>query len=631
MSDLLNNINSPQDIKTLNIEQLRELSKEIREFLIENVAKTGGHLASNLGVVELTIALHYVYNSPQDKLIWDVGHQCYTHKILTGRKNLFPTLRKYGGLSGYPKRCESPHDCFETGHSSTSISASLGMARARDLKKEKYSIVAIIGDGSITGGMAFEALNDAGRSKNDITVILNDNAMSIDKNVGGLALYLSGLRSNPKYGKAKHNIKDVLHRIPIIGNGMIKVIEKIKSSFKYLFIPGMLFEELGFTYIGPIDGHNLEELISVLKRVRKMKGPVLVHVVTKKGKGYKFSEEDPARFHGIAPFDAENGHEETMLDMTFTKAFSNAMLSLAEKDSRIVAVTAAMKDGTGLRRFAERYPDRFFDVAIAEQHAVTMAAGMAASGLRPVVAIYSSFLQRAYDQLLHDVCMQNLPVILAIDRAGLVGEDGPTHHGIFDISYLRSMPNMHILAPKDGRELEEMLKFALSINGPVAIRYPKGPTVYDTSLCNKNINITEWECLCHGTDINIFAVGRMVESALRAASILQGTGINASVYNARCIKPLPTSFLYNALVNVKHVVTIEENTIKGGFGSSISEFIFENNINGIDLCMIGIPDKFAPHGSTSDILKALHMTPEAIAEYIYDHIKGHMSISGTRI
>ncbi|MDK2903076.1 MAG: 1-deoxy-D-xylulose-5-phosphate synthase [Clostridiales bacterium] len=626
MSRLLDDIDSPESLKALDIEQLKTLSDEIREFLIDNVSKTGGHLASNLGVVELTIALHYVYNSPWDKIIWDVGHQSYTHKILTGRKSLFPTLRKYGGMSGFPKRYESVHDCFETGHSSTSISAALGMARARDLKKEHYSVIAVIGDGSISGGMAFEALNDAGRSRNDLTVILNDNAMSIDKNVGGLALYLARLRSSPSYGKAKRDIKGVLSRIPYIGDSLVSGIEKLKNSFKYIFVPGMLFEELGFTYIGPIDGNNLDELIPVLRRVKNMKGPLLVHVVTVKGKGYKFSEENPERFHGIAPFDAENGHEETSPDMTYTKAFSNAMLSAGARDKRVVAITAAMKDGTGLGRFAEKYPDRFFDVGIAEQHAVTMAAGMAAAGLRPVVAIYSSFLQRAYDQIIHDVCMQDLPVVFAVDRAGLVGEDGSTHHGVFDISYLRAMPNMRVLAPKDGQELDKMLQFALYLDGPVAIRYPRGATCYERDAHKTDIDVMNWECLQFGTDVAILAVGRMVDIALNAAAILKTMGINAAVYNARCIKPLPSSTLSDILLNTKRLITIEDNIEKGGFGSGIAEFIFDNDIKGVDLDIIAMPDGFVPHGGVDKLLDQLKMTPQGIASRIYERINGNMTV-----
>lgn len=626
MDKLLDNINAPDDLKALNVEQLNALAAEIREFLIDSVSKTGGHLASNLGVVELTIALHYVYNSPVDKIIWDVGHQAYTHKILTGRKALFSTLRQYGGLSGFPKRCESVHDCFETGHSSTSISAALGFARARDLKNERYSVVAVIGDGSMGGGMAFEALNDAGRSKTDLTVILNDNAMSINKNVGGLAMYLAKLRSNPRYYRAKRDIKSVLARIPYIGEVLIAGIERLKNSFKYIFLPGIFFEELGFTYIGPINGHNLDELILVLQRVKSMKGPVLVHVVTTKGKGYKFSEEDPERFHGIAPFDAENGREEIRADMTYTKAFSNAMLSIGACDSRVVAITAAMKDGTGLSRFAKSYPHRFFDVGIAEQHAVTMAAGMAAAGLRPVVAIYSSFLQRAYDQIVHDVCMQRLPVVFAIDRAGLVGEDGPTHHGAFDMSYLRSMPNMCVLAPKDGGELDRMLRFALTVDGPVAIRYPKGKTTYSLDADNAE-PVTDWECLRGGDDVAILAVGRMVAIALEAAELLEGSGISAAVYNARCIKPLPSHRLLDILLHKKRLVTVEDNTITGGFASGIAEFILNNHIKGVDLDIIALPDDFVTHGDVNSLLMQLGMDAQSIASRICRHI-GSVKIAG---
>jgi 1-deoxy-D-xylulose-5-phosphate synthase len=613
---LLEHIASPDDLKKLGTQELEDLAQEIRTFILENVALTGGHLASNLGVVEMTLALHYVFNSPADKIIWDVGHQSYIHKILTSRRNQFNTLRKYGGLSGFPKRKESIHDIFETGHSSTSISAALGIAKARDLRKEEYDVIAVIGDGALTGGMAMEALNDAGRLNSKLTIILNDNEMSIAPNVGALAAYLSKIRSNPRYKWFKREVEQILRKIPLIGDWTATKIEKLKNSFKYFLVPGVLFEELGYTYIGPVDGHDLPKLISILSRVKQINGPALVHVVTQKGKGYPFTESDPSYYHGVSPININNGKDEKIKHVSFSKSFGEHLTKLAYTNSEIVAITAAMPDGTGLSYFHKEHPSRFFDVGIAEQHAVTFAAGLAINGMRPVVAIYSTFLQRAYDQIIHDVCRQNLPVIFAIDRAGLVGEDGDTHQGIFDISYLRHIPNLTFMAPKNTMELNYMLEYALQLNEPVAIRYPKSSSENAEDLQSFPLHSLEWETLIEGKDIAIFAVGSMVEIALQTASLLIRQGFNPTVINARIIKPIDYKIL-NQLISTHSLlwVTMEDNLVEGGFGSSINEYAIQKNIS-VKIKNIGIPNIFVDHGTIRELREALQLDPLSIAMQI---------------
>jgi 1-deoxy-D-xylulose-5-phosphate synthase len=610
---LLEHIGDPKDLKSLSQEQLIVLAEEVRQFILEHVASTGGHLASNLGVVELTLAIHYVYNSPVDKIIWDVGHQCYVHKILTSRRDQFDTLRQKDGLSGFPKRSESEHDVFETGHSSTSISAALGMARARDLKNENNHVLAVIGDGALTGGMAYEALNDAGRLNTNFTVILNDNEMSIAPNVGAMATYLSRMRSNPRYIKLKKIIEHLLRSLPLGGHWIADKTEKLKNSLKYLLVPGVLFEELGFTYLGPVDGHDLPLLIGILNRAKEVQGPALVHVVTRKGKGYRFSESDPAQYHGVPPFDIDMGVAGNNKYLSYSMTLGSHLTKLAATDLSIVAITAAMPDGTGLTEFQEHFPDRFFDVGIAEQHAVTFAAGMAISGMKPVVAIYSTFLQRAYDQILHDVCRQNLPVIFAIDRAGLVGEDGDTHQGVFDISFLRHIPNLTIMAPKNTSEMRYMLDYSLQMQAPVAIRYPKGYSQTMEQLPSYPLNDLKWEVLQEGKDVVLFAEGSMVDTALQISGILRGRGIEPLIVNARIIKPLDKELLDRVAKSHPDLwVTLEDNVIKGGFGSSINEYLMEIEED-IKVLNIGMPDSFIEHGSVSELKQELNLDPISIA------------------
>lgn len=617
MDELLDKVNFPEDIRKLDNKSLKKLAGEIRNFIIQKVSKTGGHLASNLGVVELTLAIHCVYDMPVDKVVWDVGHQTYVHKILTGRKEGFDTLRKYGGLSGFPKRCESEYDIFETGHSSTSISAALGISRARDIKNEKYSVVAVIGDGALTGGMAFEALNDAGDCNTNITVILNDNQMSISKNVGGMSSYLSKVRTEPVYYKFKENVENILKKIPGIGKNIAKITERLKDSFKYFLVPGMLFEELGFTYLGPIDGHDIQKLKEVLERSKNVKGPVLIHIITKKGKGYELAEEKPERFHSIGVFDIETGELLGKRNTTYSDVFGNALIELAEENKNIVAITAAMPEGTGLSNFAKLFPQRFFDVGIAEQHAVTLAAGLAANGMKPVFAIYSTFLQRAYDQVLHDVCMQNLPVVLAIDRGGIVGEDGETHQGIFDISYLRAIPNIVIIAPKCENEFKNLFKLSFSLNCPVAIRYPRGGDV-DGVCFPKNDDIKPYkaEMILTGKDILVISVGKMVGIAYKAAKILEQSGIHIGLLNARFIKPLDKETIINEIKKYNNIITIEDNLISGGFGSSILELLSENNISNKKVKLLGFPDNFIPHGNVNYLFKKYQLDTDSIIEHI---------------
>lgn len=617
MSIFLDKIIAPGDIRNLDNQSLASLASEIREFIINKVSKTGGHLASNLGIVELTLAIHSVFNTPEDKIIWDVGHQAYVHKILTGRKEEFDSLRQYGGLSGFPKRSESKYDVFEVGHSSTSISAALGISRARDIKGEKYSVVAVIGDGALTGGMAFEALNDAGAGNNNITVILNDNEMSIAKNVGSLSVYLSKLRTEPVYNKLKENVENVLNKVPHIGSNLAKTAERMKGSLKYFLVPGMIFEELGFTYLGPVDGHDVAKLKDVLVRSKKIKGPVFVHIITKKGKGYRFAENNPDRFHGIGSFDMYTGEIAGKRQVTYSDVFGDELIKIAKENKNVVAITAAMREGTGLNRFAREFPHRFFDVGIAEQHAVTLGAGLAVGGMKPVFAVYSTFLQRAYDQIIHDVCMQKLPVVFAIDRSGIVGEDGETHQGVFDLSYLRHMPNLTIMAPKSLEEFRKMLKLAIEVDGPVAVRYPRGTdvegVVYENS---ESFYPFKSEVLLTGEDILIISAGRMTAYGYKAIHKLNNMGVKPGLVNARFIKPLDKNTLLQEIKRYKKIITIEDNVIKGGFGSSILEFLEENNIFDKEVKILGFPDEYIPHGKVSILFEKYKLDENGIIENV---------------
>jgi len=615
--DILKAINDPNDIKKLNISQLEKLALEIRTEIISVVSKNGGHLAPNLGVVELTLAIHSVYSSPIDKIVWDVGHQAYVHKLLTGRRDIFSTLRKYNGLSGFPKRNESCHDVFDAGHSSTSISAALGLAKARDLNGDKYDVVAVIGDGAMTGGMAFEALNHAGHLNTDLTVILNDNEMSIAQNVGAMSAYLNRVRIDPFYTKRKEDIEILLKKIPAIGSTMIKVADRLKDSLRYLLVPGMLFEELGFKYFGPVNGHDINELKTVLQNAKHINKPVLVHVITKKGKGYLPAEENPDKFHGIGPFDIKTGQAYKNSEKpSYTSIFSDTLVKLGEKNPKILAFTAAMGEGTGTTSFARRFPKRSFDVGIAEQHAVTMAAALALEGFKPFVAIYSTFLQRAYDQIVHDVALQNAPVVFALDRAGLVGEDGPTHHGVFDISYLRHIPNLVIMAPKDENELQHMLYTASIFNGPVAIRYPRGSGLgvqLDDGF--QEIPIGKAEVIQYGSDLTLLAVGNMVETAQETAQILQEKGTSCTVINSRFIKPLDAQLILESIKNTKGIVTLEEHVLAGGFGSSVLELLESNDVSK-KVLRIGLADDFVAHGNVDILREVYGLTSEKIIEKI---------------
>lgn len=614
----LHNIESPRDIKNLSVKELEQLADDIRKFLIEKLSHTGGHLAPNLGVVELTLVLHYILDSPKDKLIWDVGHQAYVHKIITGRANQFDKLRQFKGLSGFPKRSESEHDVWETGHSSTSLSAAMGFVISRDLKKENNRVVAIIGDGAMTGGMALEALNHIGHEKRNLMVILNDNEMSISPNVGAIHNYLQKLRTDDRYLKAKDEIEVLLNKIPTIGGKLAKTAERIKDSLKYLVVKGIFFEELGFTYLGPVDGHNIEELISHIKLADKTEGPVLLHVVTKKGKGYKPAEMDSDKFHGISPYKIDSG--EVMKKEgppSYTEMFGETIVKIAEKNPNVVAITAAMPSGTGLKKFQESFPDRFYDVGIAEQHAVTLAAGLATDDMSPVLAVYSTFLQRAYDQIVHDVSRQNLHVIFAIDRAGFVGADGETHHGVFDIAYLRNLPNMTIMMPKDENELQHMLHTAVNhCKGPVAVRYPRGNGIgVELDDTFENIPIGKYEIVRAGQDIAILAAGPMLQIAEQAAIELKQFGIKPMVINARFIKPLDKELLIQLAEEKFKLVTIEEGVEQGGYGSSILEFYSNYNYQ-IDVTNIGIPDEYIEHGSISELRNLVGLSVDNIVNKV---------------
>ena len=599
--NILQSINSPEDVRQLNLDELEQLAANIREEIVETVSKTGGHLAPNLGVVELTLALHYVFNTPADKLIWDVGHQAYTHKIVTGRKDKFHTIRQYKGLSGFPKRAESPYDAFDTGHSSTSISAGLGIAIAKHLKKSKNRVIAVIGDGSMTGGMAFEALNQAGHLDKNLIVILNDNEMSISPNVGALSSFLSRKMTSKQVVKARSELKHLLKSFSNIGENILNVLKKSEESFKSFFTPGMLFEALKFDYVGPIPGHQIDNLIETFKNVRDFShGPVLIHVITKKGKGYQPAEENPGDYHGVGPFNLENGvpvpSAETAI--SYTRCFGDTVVHLAEKNPKIVAITAAMPAGTGLMNFSRRFPNRFFDVGIAEQHAVTFAAGLATEGMHPVVAIYSTFLQRALDQVIHDVCLQNLPVTFALDRGGVVGDDGPTHHGVFDLNYLRFIPNLVLMAPKDENELQHMLHTAIQHDGPTAVRYPRGAGEgVELSDNLSEIPIGKGELLREGKDILLLPIGNRVYPALEAAKGLEKVGIDAAVINPRFIKPLDNELIIEWAEKTGRVVTVEDNARMGGFGSAVLELLASSSHSHIKVTTLGYGDKYMEHAT----------------------------------
>ncbi len=613
-------IEKPNDIKKIPREHWNELADEIREFLIQKLSITGGHLAPNLGTVELTMALHLSLDLPEDKLIWDVGHQSYTHKILTGRRKGFDHLRQFGGMSGFPKTKESPCDSFNTGHSSTSISAGLGMAMARTLQGKKNTVVAVIGDGSLTGGMAYEALNNAGKADTDFIIVLNDNNMSISENVGGVSQYLNQIRTTEAYIELKDGIKTKLKNIPR-GKNMIHGIQRAKSSFKQLVIPGMFFEEMGLTYLGPIDGHDISDMVRAFKEAKRCKGPVLVHVMTKKGKGYLPAERHPSRFHGTEPFEIATGVPAgKRTKPNYTDIFSTVMCKLGDRNPDVVAVTAAMPDGTGLKRFRNMYPDRFFDVGIAEGHAVTFAAGLAAGGLRPIVAIYSSFLQRAYDQMIHDVCIQNLPVVFAIDRAGLVGSDGETHQGIFDLSYLSSMPNMTIMSPKNKWELSDMLKFAVTYDGPIALRYPRGLAFEELYEYRAPIECGKSECIYREQEVALLAVGSMIPTALEIRKKLKEQGVSCSLVNARFVKPIDTEGIKALLPNHSLIVTLEENVASGGFGEKVREFIdsLQTETKVMNVC---IPDCYVEHGSVDILRKELKIDADSVSQKILKYWK----------
>ena len=618
---MLEKIQKPNDIKKIPADQLPALAEEIRKFIIESLSKTGGHLASNLGVVELTIAMHRVFDLPKDKLIWDVGHQSYTHKILTGRKDGFETLRREGGISGFPKRSESDCDVFDTGHSSTSISAGVGYVRARELKKENYSVVSIIGDGALTGGMAYEALNNAASLKSNFIIVLNDNEMSITENVGGMSSYLSGLRTASAYTGFKMDVTKALNRIPGIGPGMVDAMRKTKSSIKQIIIPGMLFEDMGLTYLGPVDGHNIPQLIKTFQEANRFEGPILVHVLTQKGRGYEPAMRHPARFHGAGPFDVKTGLPVGKSNPTYTDVFSTVMRKMGDRRKDVAAVTAAMMTGVGLKRFSNMFPDRCFDVGIAEEHAVTFAAALSLGGITPVVAIYSSFLQRAYDQIMHDVCMQNLHVVFAIDRAGLVGYDGETHHGIFDLSYLGSMPNMTILAPKNLWELSDMIKFAVDYDGPIAVRYPRGEAYTGLKEFRAPICLGKSEVIHEGSRVALLAVGSMVKMAEEVQKQLkERMDMDAALVNARFVKPIDEELLRSFADTYELVVTLEENVKDGGFGERVLAFAEEEDLPfGVEI--IALPDRFIPHGSVSYQMKQVGFTPEDICGRIEEYYR----------
>ncbi|MBO5198783.1 MAG: 1-deoxy-D-xylulose-5-phosphate synthase [Lachnospiraceae bacterium] len=616
MSGILDRINEPNDIKTIAPEEYRQLAKEIRRFLIQQISRTGGHLASNLGVVELTMALHLTMNFPEDKLIWDVGHQAYTHKILTGRKRDFATLRRYEGLSGFPKRKESDCDAFDTGHSSTSISAACGLAKARDLSGGNYKVVAVIGDGALSGGMAYEGLNNAARMKSNLIIVLNDNTMSIAPNVGGMANYLAKLRTDTRYTGFKSDIENSLSKIPGVGTKLVHRLKRSKDSLKHLMIRGMLFEEMGLTYIGPIDGHDVEEMKTAFETAARADKAVLVHVITQKGKGYDKAEKDPSQYHGVEPFDIKTGKRLAPSGgVSYTQVFSDTMIKLAAKNDRIVAITAAMPQGTGLAEFEKQYPSRFFDVGIAEEHAVTFAAGLAAGGYRPVVAIYSTFLQRAYDQILHDVCVGRLPVVFAIDRAGIVGNDGETHQGIFDISYLSHMPGMVLMAPKNRAEFEDMLEFAVELGCPAAVRYPRGACYMGLSEYRQPLARNKSEVITEESGVLLLAAGSMVETGHQVHELLAQDGIRSTLVNVRFLNALDEELIMRLIPEHDLVVTMEENVKRGGFGELVDTFLTERNLR-VRRLNIALPDEFLEHGNPAELKKKTGLDAESIVERI---------------
>ena len=613
MEKVLDRINSVKDLRKLSIEEKEKLAEEIRKVLLDVVSENGGHLASNLGVVELTIALHSVFNTPKDSIIWDVGHQTYVHKILTGRKDKIASLRRLNGIAGFPKTSESDFDCFNTGHSSTSISVALGMARANKIEGKSDKVIAVIGDGALTGGMAQEALNDAGASNADITVILNDNEMSISKNVGGITYFLSKLRTKKFYTKTNNRVKSVLQKIPGIGKPFVKLVQKLKRGVKQIFIQKMYYEDIGFTYFGPVDGHDLEKLESILNTSKTISGPVLIHVVTKKGKGYKIAEENPDKFHSVSSFDVETGKLKKEKKDDYSKIMGNKLVELAKKDEKIVAVSAAMIDGTGLKEFKKQFPNRIFDVGIAEQHALGMAAGLAKKGLKPVVPIYSSFYQRAYDQVIHDICIQKLPVVMCVDRAGIVGNDGETHQGIFDMAFFSLIPNITIMSPKNFAELKKMLEFAVNLNEPVVIRYPRGcEGKIKFDKCD-DIKLGKAEVIKKGKDLTIVAIGKMVERAVEVSDILKEQNIDCEIINARFVKPLDYNTIERSIRKTKNVITIEDGILKGGLGSSVMEFINEYKIEDVFVKMYGYDDVFVQHGSVEELEKLYGLDAKSIA------------------
>ncbi|QWV92273.1 1-deoxy-D-xylulose-5-phosphate synthase [Geomonas oryzisoli] len=624
MPSILDGITDPSQLKALSLRELETLAQELRTRIIETCSANGGHVAPSLGVVELTIALHRVFDSPKDKIVWDVGHQAYAHKLLTGRKDRFGTLRTQGGISGFPKRVESPHDCFDVGHSSTSISAGVGFAVGRDLKKARNKVLAVIGDGAMTGGLAFEGLNHAGELNKDLVVILNDNEMSISENVGALSNLLSRTITSEYVHRAKKDLEAFLEGVPMFGRSVLKIAKRAEESLKTLFTPGMLFEAFGFEYIGPIDGHDIPKLLETLENVKRFDDAVLIHVLTRKGKGYPPAEANPSLFHGVGPFDIKTGkvHKGKGGAASYTGVFGQTIKRLAQEDDRVVAITAAMPDGTGLTPFAKEFPERFFDVGIAEQHAVTFAAGLAAEGFKPVVALYSSFLQRGFDQLCHDVCLQDLPVVFAIDRAGVVGSDGPTHHGVFDLSYLRAVPGLTIMAPKDENELQHMLVTALSLDGPAALRYPRGNGLgvpMDQILTP--LAVGKGERLRDGKDGAILAVGTMVESARQAAAALAEEGIEVAVMNARFVKPLDTELILE-LARTGLLITVEDNVVQGGFGTAILELLEEHDMTGVRVIRLGYPDSFVEQGEQADLKAAYGLDAAGIARSVREACQG---------
>lgn len=613
---LLEKIEQSSDIKKLKEEEYPVLAKEIRQFLLEKISKTGGHLASNLGVVELTMALHLAFDLPKDKIVWDVGHQAYTHKLLSGRRDGFDDLRQFGGMSGFPKRKESPYDAFDTGHSSTSISAGLGIAQARDILGEDYSVISVIGDGALTGGMAYEALNNAAQMEKNFIIVLNDNEMSISPNVGGMSKYLSSVRTKDSYAELKRGVEGALNAIPVVGKGIANGVYMVKNSIKQFLVPGMLFEDMGITYLGPVDGHDVGAMVKVLKEAKRVRHAVLVHVITKKGKGYGPAEKNPARFHGVDAFDVTTGKSvKEKKYPSYTDIFSEKICEIAKENPKVVALTAAMPDGTGLSKFAKEFPNRFFDVGIAEAHEVTSAAGMASAGLKPVVAVYSSFLQRGYDQVLHDVCIQELPVLFAIDRAGLVGSDGETHQGIFDVSFLSLVPGMSIMAPKNCWELESMLEFGVNFDGPLAVRYPRGQAYRGLEEFNAPIEYGKAEMLYEEKDIALFALGSMVSTGEHVREKLKNKGYSCTLVNARFVKPFDTAMIDRLCQNHKLVVTLEENVLRGGMGMCITKYIHDN-YPGIRVIQVALPDAYVEHGNVTALREMLGIDSDSVIRQV---------------